>query len=102
MLLAEAIETLLIATKADGRSAETVKDYRRKLRQLVNFLGDIPIEEIDTNDIRRYTVHLMERPLPAGAVILNSRKGEGAFPRFPLLVTFEPSSGCSTGWKKKA
>ena len=62
MLLTEAIEALLISTRANGRSIETVKDYRRKLRQLVAFLGDVPIEEITTNDIRRYIVYLMDRP----------------------------------------
>lgn len=62
MLLTEAIEALLISTRANGRSIETVKDYRRKLRQLVAFLGDVPIEEITTNDIRRYIVYLEDRP----------------------------------------
>jgi len=62
MLLTEAIEALLIATRADGRSIETVKAYRRKLKPLVTFLGDVPVEGITSNDIRRYIAHLMDRP----------------------------------------
>jgi len=62
MLLTEAIEALLIATKADGRSAETVKAYRRKLKPFVAFLGDVPVEGITSNDVRRYIAHLMDRP----------------------------------------
>jgi site-specific recombinase XerD len=62
MLLTEAIEALLIATRADGRSTETVKAYRRKLKPLVVFLGDVPVEGITCNDIRLYVAHLMDRP----------------------------------------
>ncbi len=61
MLLTEAIEALAIATRADGRSSETVGGYRRKLKPLVAFLGDVPVEEVTTGDLRRCIVHLMER-----------------------------------------
>jgi len=61
MLLTEAIEALLISTRANGRSIETVKAYRRKLKPLVTFLGNVLVEEITTNDIRRYIAHLMDR-----------------------------------------
>ncbi len=62
MLLTEAIGALLISTRVEGRSQETVKGYRRKLKPLVAFLGDVPVEEVTTGDLRRYIVHLMERP----------------------------------------
>jgi len=61
MLLTEAIEALLIATRADGRSPSTVIGYRRKLKPLVVFLDDVQVEEVTTGDLRRYIVHLMDR-----------------------------------------
>jgi len=61
MRLTEAIEQLLISTKADGRSPQTVEGYRRKLRPLVAFLGDVLVEEVTTYDVRRFIVHLQER-----------------------------------------
>jgi len=45
MLLTEAIEALLIATGASGRSLETVKAYRRNLKPLVTFLGNVPVRQ---------------------------------------------------------
>jgi len=61
MLLTEAIEALLIATRADGRSPSTVEGYRRKLKPLVAFLSDVPMEEVTTQDLRRYIISLMDR-----------------------------------------
>jgi site-specific recombinase XerD len=63
MLLSETIEELAIATRAEGRSPETVKAYREKLSYLVAFLGDVPIEEITVGDLRRYIAHLWDREL---------------------------------------
>lgn len=61
MKLTEAIEALLVATRAEGRTPETIKGYRRKLKQLVVFLGDVPVEEVTVTDLRRYIGHLWER-----------------------------------------
>ena len=61
MLLSEAIEALCVATRADGRSPRTVQAYREKLRYLVDFLGDVRIEEVTTHDLRRYIADLMDR-----------------------------------------
>ncbi|NLX42132.1 MAG: tyrosine-type recombinase/integrase, partial [Chloroflexi bacterium] len=66
MLLSEAIETLAIATKVNGRSARTVGAYREKLGHLVAFLGDVPVESITTADLRRYLADLMDRPTRYG------------------------------------
>jgi len=62
MRLAEAIEALLIATKVEGRSPRTLEAYRQKLKPLVEFLGDVPVDAITTNDLRCCIAHLMDRP----------------------------------------
>ena len=41
MRLSEAIEALLLATQANGKSPETVKAYREKLGYLLEALGDV-------------------------------------------------------------
>ncbi|MCD6552447.1 MAG: tyrosine-type recombinase/integrase [Anaerolineae bacterium] len=61
MLLSDAVEALLIATRADGRSPSTVNSYRRKLKPLVDFLGDVEIETITIDDLRGYVGDLMDR-----------------------------------------
>ncbi len=61
MLLNDAIKSLLIATKAEGRSLQTVEAYRRKLKPLVEFLGDVSVEKITTDDLRRYIADSMDR-----------------------------------------
>lgn len=61
MRLSEAIEALAIATRANGRSPRTVDSYRQKLRPLVGFLGDVAVEGITTDDLRRFIAHLMDR-----------------------------------------
>ena len=60
MLLSEAISALLIATKADGQSPETVTAYRRKLKPLVVFLGDVQVESISVDDLRRYVASMRD------------------------------------------
>lgn len=62
MKLSEAIENLATATKVNGCSAATVDDYRRKLGYLLDFLGDVPVEGITVQDLRRYVADLMDRP----------------------------------------
>lgn len=61
MKLSDAIEALCLATVADGRSPRTVEDYRQKLRPLVAFLGDLEIDQVTTNDLRRFVVDLRSR-----------------------------------------
>ncbi|MEI2692656.1 MAG: tyrosine-type recombinase/integrase [Anaerolineae bacterium] len=61
MLLSEAIEALCLATLADGRSERTAGDYRQKLGALLVFLGDVAIDQVTTNDLRRFVVDLRSR-----------------------------------------
>jgi len=67
MTLTEAIEALLVATRADGRSPRTVASYKEKLGHLVTYLGDVAVEEITVDDLRRYIAFQMsEHVLFAG------------------------------------
>lgn len=59
MLLSEAIQSLLIATQADGRSQRTVESYETKLAPLVAFLGDVDVESITVDDLRCYVAFQM-------------------------------------------
>ncbi len=61
MKLSEAIEALIIATKANGRSVQTVNGYARKLKPLVTFLGDADIAAITVEDLRRFIVALRDQ-----------------------------------------
>jgi site-specific recombinase XerD len=60
MLLSEAIESLCIATRADGRSVRTVQSYRQKLAPLLGFLGAVYVEEITVGDLRRYVASQLD------------------------------------------
>jgi integrase/recombinase XerD len=76
MLLSEAIEALCIATKANRRSPRTVQGYREKLNYLLLFLGDIPVESITVDDLRRFVASLMdERVMFANHPTRKKRKG---------------------------
>lgn len=61
MQLTEAIKALLLATRANGRSPETIEAYREKLTYLVEALGDVAIEGITVQDLRRYVSAQLER-----------------------------------------
>jgi integrase/recombinase XerD len=61
MQLSKAIDALCLATKVAGRSPRTVDSYRQKLGALVGFLGDVPVETITTDDLRRFIAHLLDR-----------------------------------------
>ncbi len=61
MLLTDAIEALLLATKTNGRSAQTLRDYREKLGHLVDSLGDVDIEAITATDLRRFVSEMMDQ-----------------------------------------
>lgn len=61
MRLSEAIEALLLATRANGKSPETVKAYREKLGYLLETLGDVAIEAVTVQDLRGYVAGQLAR-----------------------------------------
>ena len=62
MRLAEAIESMVEALLAMGVSDKTIISYRTNLGQLLQFLGNKPVEEITRQDVRGYAAHLRSRP----------------------------------------
>jgi site-specific recombinase XerD len=64
MQLTEAIEALLVATRADGRSPRTIAAYKEKLGHLATYLGDVAVEEITVDDLRAYIADQMSRLSP--------------------------------------
>ncbi len=62
MKLSAAVEALLTATMADGRSKRTVEYYRGNLAHLVDFLGDVDdVATLTIHDLRRYAAELRGR-----------------------------------------
>lgn len=61
MRLTEAIEALIKAIIADGKSLKTADTYRGHLRYLVDFLGDVEIETITIDHLRAYALDLRQR-----------------------------------------
>lgn len=61
MKLSEAVDELLIATRAAGHSDQTVYFYERKLKPLVAYLEDMPVEQVTLSDLRRFVTHLRAR-----------------------------------------
>jgi site-specific recombinase XerD len=68
MMLSETIEQLAVETRALGRSPRTIRSYREKLGYLCDFLGNEPIEDVTTSDLRRYVTYLLERNLSHATV----------------------------------
>jgi site-specific recombinase XerD len=68
MMLSETIEQLAIETRAVRWSPRTIQSYREKLGYLCDFLGDVPIEDVTTSDLRKYVTHLLERNLSRATV----------------------------------
>ncbi|NLF02891.1 MAG: tyrosine-type recombinase/integrase [Anaerolineales bacterium] len=76
MRLSQAIEALCVATRVDGRSPRTVDSYREKLGYLRSFLGDVPVDAITVDDLRRFVASLLdERTLYAGHPTRQQRTG---------------------------
>lgn len=61
MLLEEAIRMLLIATRVEGRTPQTLEWYRQRLTRFLAFMGNVPVEQIRPNDLRNYLAHLMDQ-----------------------------------------
>ena len=63
MLLTQAVDLLCMATRANGLSERTEENYREKAQYLVHFLGDVEVESITVDDLRRWVVSLRDSDL---------------------------------------
>ena len=61
MKVSEAIDELVVATRAAGHSEQTAVFYQRKLKSLVEHLEDMPVEQVTISDLRRFVTHLRSR-----------------------------------------
>ena len=77
MTLSEAVTALCEATEANGASGETVASYRRHLKHLVEFLGDMKSEEVTESDLRRYAADLRQRDRQRGTHVRVGIRGPG-------------------------
>lgn len=56
--VAQAIEDFLIASEADGLADTTLAWYRAMLKQLTAFLPDNNLEDVTTDDLRRFIIKM--------------------------------------------
>lgn len=54
MNLTECVTLFLMAKEAEGRSPHTIADYANTLRLFVALIGDVPVAQITTADVRRF------------------------------------------------
>jgi len=63
MKLTEALDALCIATRANGCSPRTVQSYRQKIAPMIEYVGDIDIEDVTVHDLRAYVATQMDSDL---------------------------------------
>lgn len=61
MFLTNLIDGFLLDCRVRNLSDATISTYENALGFLVDFLGDVPAEEVTTADLRRYSLHLQDR-----------------------------------------
>ena len=80
-------EGYILACQAEGKSAKTIRIYQDAIRRFVAFVGDKPIGEVTTDELRRYFAQLqtttayqdhpnrppLDRPLSASTVHIEYR-----------------------------
>lgn len=66
MKLSKSYEGFFLAKSADGLSPSTLAIYRWALDKLLGYLGDVDLETISTDDLRRWLVWLREEYQPRG------------------------------------
>lgn len=59
--LSAAIDEFVDARDADGRSEQTLKDYKIKLRLMLKAVGDVPLDSITTKRMHDYILSLRGR-----------------------------------------
>jgi integrase/recombinase XerD len=58
MKLLQALDGFLLSKRIEGLSPRTLEGYERQIQLLAEFVGNPPIQEITTNDLRRFFDYL--------------------------------------------
>lgn len=61
MLLTDALTDFILACKADGLQAKTVRWYDEKLTRFVNQVGTRPLEDVGAMEVRHFIISLREQ-----------------------------------------
>ena len=67
--LSEAIDGLILASRAEGRADSTLEWYRKRISKFVRFSGDGYIGDFQTSDIRAFTASLYDQGGLSGSYI---------------------------------
>lgn len=59
--LSVAVDMFLLARRAEGKAKSTLKWYTSMMSIFLGFIGDVPLDAIDANAIRRYLAGVRER-----------------------------------------
>ena len=58
--LSRAIEGFLLSKSSSGRSVNTIRNYKQELSRFVDWIGDIPIDEISSSQLQEYMKYLRD------------------------------------------
>lgn len=69
MKLSEAIEGFMLDSQIRNKSESTLEYYAIRLAKFQQFIGDPPVEQLTTNDLRRYLLYVKEKGLAEWTVL---------------------------------
>ena len=58
--LSRTIEGFLLSKSSSGRSPNTIRNYKQELNRFLDWLGDIPIDEISSIQLKEYMKYLRD------------------------------------------
>lgn len=59
-ILSRAIEGFLLSKSSSGRSVNTIRNYKQELGRFADWLGDVPIDEISSRQLKEYMKFLRD------------------------------------------
>lgn len=58
--LSKAVEGFLLSKSANGQSSYTIRNYRKEMERFVDWVGDIPIDKVNSEKIQNYLKYLKD------------------------------------------
>jgi site-specific recombinase XerD len=58
--LSKAVEGFLLSKSANGQSSYTIRNYRKEMERFVDWVGDIPIDKVNSEIIQNYLKYLKD------------------------------------------